>query len=173
MNELEELDIFESCLVELKNFEDHRGLYTKLVSKEILDYFHFEIEEINFINSNKNTLRGLHLQDSEKNCSKMYYCLDGSTTSLQLDTRKQSPSYGNYMYVELNSEDNKLLYVPHGVATGFFFQHNAKLVYWQSDRYKPKSERVYNPSYFINSLNLNNPIMSEKDKSSEIFKALK
>tara|TARA_Y100000389_G_scaffold4279_1_gene4061 strand:+ start:1069 stop:1587 length:519 start_codon:yes stop_codon:yes gene_type:complete len=172
MNELEELDIFESCLVKLRTFEDHRGMYNKLVSKEILKYFDFGVEEINFINSNKNTLRGLHLQDGKKKCSKMYYCLEGSTTSLQLDTRKESPSYGNYMEVELNSEDNKLLYVPHGIATGFYFQHNAELVYWQSDSYKPESEKVYNPSYFIKSLNLNNPIMSEKDKSSKIFDAL-
>ena len=76
------------------------------------------------------------------------------------------------MEVELNSENNKLLYVPHGIATGFYFQHNAKLVYWQSDSYKPESEKVYNPSYFIKSLNLKNPIMSEKDKSSTIFKPL-
>ena len=172
MNKLEELDIFESCLIKLRAFEDNRGLYNKLVSKEILNYFNFGIEEINFINSKKNTLRGLHLQDTKKKCSKMYYCLDGSTTSLQLDTRKQSPSYGQYMEVELNSEDNKLLYVPHGIATGFYFQHNAKLVYWQSDSYKPESEKVYNPSYFIKSLNLKNPIMSEKDKSSKIFKPL-
>ena len=172
MNELEELNIFESCLIKLQAFEDHRGLYNKLVSKEILDYFDFGIEEINYINSNKNTLRGLHLQDTNKKCSKIYYCLEGSTTSLQLDTRKQSPSYGNYMDVELNSKNNKLLYVPHGIATGFYFHRNAKLVYWQSDSYKPDSEKVYNPSYFIKSLNLNNPIMSEKDRSSKIFEAL-
>ncbi len=55
MNELEELDIFESCLVKLRNFVDHRGLYNKLVSKEILKHFDFGVEEINFINSNKNT----------------------------------------------------------------------------------------------------------------------
>ena len=65
MLKIEKLDIFESCLIKLKAFEDHRGTY-KLVSKEILDYFNFHIEEINFINSNKNTLRGLHLQDSKK-----------------------------------------------------------------------------------------------------------
>ena len=56
MNELEELDIFESCLVKLRNFEDHRGLYNKLVSKEILKHFDFGVEEINFINSNKKFL---------------------------------------------------------------------------------------------------------------------
>ena len=169
MFEIEELDIFESCLVKLKAFEDHRGSYNKLVSKGMLDYFNFHIEEINFINSNKNTLRGLHLQDSEKNCSKMYYCLEGSTTSLQLDTRIKSLSFGQYVATELNSKNNKLLYVPHGVATGFYFHQNAKLVYWQSDSYKPESEKVYNPSYFVESLNLKNPIMSEKDKNSKIF----
>ncbi len=169
MFEIEELDIFESCLVKLKAFEDHRGSYNKLVSKGMLDYFKFHIEEINFINSNKNTLRGLHLQDSEKNCSKMYYCLEGSTTSLQLDTRIKSLSFGQYVATELNSKNNKLLYVPHGVATGFYFHQNAKLVYWQSDSYKPESEKVYNPSYFVESLNLKNPIMSEKDKNSKIF----
>jgi dTDP-4-dehydrorhamnose 3,5-epimerase-like enzyme len=59
MNKLEELDIFESCLIKLRAFEDNRGLYNKLVSKEILNYFNFGIEEINFINSKKNTLRGI------------------------------------------------------------------------------------------------------------------
>jgi dTDP-4-dehydrorhamnose 3,5-epimerase len=147
-------------------------MYNKLVSKEILDYFNFQIEEINFINSNENTLRGLHLQDSQRKCSKMYYCIEGSTTSLQLDTRKQSPTFGNYMDVELNSKHHKLLYVPHGIATGFYFHRNAQLIYWQSDSYKPESEKVYNPSFFIKSLNLKNPIMSEKDKNSKIFQDL-
>ena len=35
MIKLEELDIFESSLIKLKAFEDHRGTYNKLVSKEI------------------------------------------------------------------------------------------------------------------------------------------
>jgi len=169
MIKLEELDIFESSLIKLKAFEDHRGTYNKLVSKEILDYFNFQIEEINFINSNKNTLRGLHLQDSKKNCSKMYYCLKGSVTSLQLDTRKKSPSFGQYFDTKLNSINNELLYVPHGIATGFYFQENAKLVYWQSDSYKPEDEKVFNPSHFVKSLNLNNPVMSNKDKNSLPF----
>ena len=54
MNELEELDIFDSCLVKLRTFEDHRGLYNKLVSKEILKYFDFEVEEINLNSENFN-----------------------------------------------------------------------------------------------------------------------
>ena len=36
MNELEQLDIFESCLIKLQAFVDHRGSYNKLVSKEII-----------------------------------------------------------------------------------------------------------------------------------------
>lgn len=168
MNKLTKLDIVESYLVKLQDFEDNRGIYNKLVSKEILDYFNFYIEEINFIHSKKNTLRGLHLQES-KNCNKMYYCLEGSTISLQLDTRKNSTSYGKYIYFELNSKNNQLLYVPHGVATGFYFHKDAKLVYWQSDSYMPEFEIVYNPSPFVESLNLINPIMSDKDRNSNIF----
>ena len=169
MDELKKLDIFESCLIDLKIFEDHRGVYNKIVSEEILNYFILQISEINFINSKKNTLRGLHLQDSENKCCKMYFCIDGYTTSLQLDTRKSSPSYGQYLNIQLNSKVPQLLYVPHGVATGFYFHQNAKIVYWQSESYRPKSEKIYNPSYFVDLLKLKNPIMSEKDKNSKIF----
>ena len=52
----------------------------------------------------------------------MYYCLEGSVTSLQLDTRKKSPSFGQYFDTKLNSINNELLYVPHGIATGFIFK---------------------------------------------------
>lgn len=168
MNKLTKLDIFESYLIKLQAFEDHRGIYNKLVSKEILNYFNFHIEEINFIHSKENTLRGLHLQES-KNCNKIYYCLEGSATSLLLDTRIKSPSYGKYINFELDSKKNELLYVPHRVATGFYFQKDAKIVYWQSDGYMPESEIVYNPSPFVKSLNLINPIMSNKDRNSKIF----
>ena len=52
---------------------------------------------------------------------------------------------------------------------GGYPQQNAKIVYWQSESYKPKSEKVYNPSYFVELLKLKNPVMSEKDKNSKIF----
>ena len=45
MNDLIELEIKGSYLIKLNTFEDTRGIYRKLVSKEILDYFNFEINE--------------------------------------------------------------------------------------------------------------------------------
>tara|TARA_B100001029_G_C15062995_1_gene460303 strand:+ start:2175 stop:2690 length:516 start_codon:yes stop_codon:yes gene_type:complete len=170
MDNLKKLEIEKSCLIELNTFEDNRGLYRKLISREILDYFNFEVNEINFIISNKNSLRGLHLQDSGQPCSKIFYCIEGSVTNLQLDTRKDSKTYGKYLNTNLDTTSSSILYVPDGVATGFYFYENSKIVYWQSDYYQPEFEKCYNPSYFIESLKLNNPIISEKDAESEYFK---
>ena len=170
MNDLVELEIQGSYLVKLNTFEDNRGTYRKLVSKEILDYFNFEINEINYISSNKNSIRGLHLQDSGNECNKIFYCIDGSVTNLQLDTRNDSKSFGKYINTDLDSLSSSILFVPHGVATGFYFYENSKIIYWQSDFYQPLHEKSFSPSHFIDLLSLKDPIISEKDLKADTFR---
>lgn len=70
--------------------------------------------------SQKGVLRGLHFQLPPYGQIKCVTCVHGTLLDVAVDLRKDSPTYGQHVMVELSAEKGNMLYVPAGMAHGFY-----------------------------------------------------
>ena len=131
-------------IVTPKKFEDERGLFLETYKKSefsthgIPDTF---VQE-NVSLSKKSVLRGLHYQINPKAQGKLVSVISGSIFDVAVDIRKNSPTFGKYTSIELNSEDIKLFWIPPGFAHGFLsLEDNTRVAYKTTAEYSHEHER--------------------------------
>ncbi len=155
-------------IVKPEVYRDDRGLFTetysykKYFSKGITDNF----VQDNYSHSKKNTIRGLHYQLNNPQ-GKLVRVLKGSVLDTALDIRVGSPSFGESLTIELNDVEFTQLYLPPGIAHGFFVTSTyVDFEYKCSDYYFPDDQ--FGVSYKDPSLNLkydsDNAFMSSLDE---------
>lgn len=89
--------------------------------------------------SSYGVIRGLHFQKGEAAQAKLVRVIEGTVLDVAVDIREESPTYGQWVAVELSAENNLQLYVPRGFAHGFsVLSETAVFVY--------KCDNVYNKS---------------------------
>src|SRR5438132_10750017 len=64
-------------------------------------------------------LRGLHYQKEPAAQGKLVRCIAGAIYDVAVDIRKNSPSYGRWVGVELTADNRRMLWIPPGFAHGF------------------------------------------------------
>jgi len=93
-------------------------------------------------NTQRGTLRGLHLQAEPHAEGKVVCCTRGSAFDVAVDLRTGSPTYGRWESVELSRENGRAVYVPPGCAHGFqTLEDDTELLYLISDFYDPDLQR--------------------------------
>ena len=91
--------------------------------------------------SGKGVLRGLHFQRPPMDHVKLVYCVRGKVFDAVLDLRKDSPAYGKHAAVELSAEKANMLYLPRGVAHGFYtLTEDAVMMYKVTTVYSPEHD---------------------------------
>lgn len=116
--------------------------------------------------SNKNVVRGLHLQAPPFAQDKLIRVVRGAIYDVAVDVRKNSSTYGQYFGLELNEENKTMLYIPKGFAHGFScLEDNTIVQYKCSQYYHPESEMglMWNDPLIGIDWRVDNPIISDKD----------
>ncbi len=167
---IEETNIFGAYFIKPLIYEDHRGAFMENWNlrrfNKVLG-LNVSFVQQNYSKSHANVLRGLHYQH-EKPQGKLVCVLSGAVRDVIVDIRKSSPTYGSYFVSELNAETNSQLWIPEGLAHGFYvMSETAEFSYHITDYHNPDDE--YTIRWDDKELNidwkLNNqkPILSEKD----------
>ncbi len=155
-------------LIEPRVFEDDRGYFFESFRDNIFNDSGIDLEFVqdNVSKSYQNTIRGLHYQIKSPQ-DKLITCLKGTILDVAVDIRKDSPTFGQHVAIELSDENHRLLLVPKGFAHGFsVLSKEAVVSYKCTDYYNPEGERGIHwndPNIQIN-WRVNNPILSDKDK---------
>jgi dTDP-4-dehydrorhamnose 3,5-epimerase len=131
-------------LVTPKRFQDSRGFFSETYNARafaeagITSAF---VQDNHSLSREKGTVRGLHFQAPPKAQEKLVRVVRGRILDVALDIRKNSPTYGRHIAVEIGAEDGGQLYVPIGFAHGFCtLEPDTEVVYKVTDFWAPGVE---------------------------------
>ena len=101
-----------------------------------------EFVQDNHSQSQKGVLRGLHYQLAPNAQGKLVRCTEGEVFDVAVDIRKSSPTFGQWVGVNLSAENKRQLWIPEGFAHGFVtLSETAQFLYKATNFYAPQSER--------------------------------
>lgn len=163
-------------VIDLEKKEDERGFFARTWDKQEFNDHHLNSNLIQCsISHNKirGTLRGMHYQFAPYEEAKVVTCTKGKIFDVIIDLRKNSDSYKEWIGIELNEKDYKMLYIPEGLAHGFQTLEDDTDVFYQiSQVYMPKYSRgiCWDDPLFDIKWPLKPTKMSKKDSEYELFR---
>jgi len=124
---------------------DERGYFIETFRQDKLEAFlGFKVNfcQDNESKSSKGVLRGLHYQLAPAAQTKLVRVIKGKVLDVAVDIRKGSPTFGEYVAVELSEENKRQLFVPRGFAHGFVvLEDNTVFAYKVDNYYSPENDR--------------------------------
>jgi dTDP-4-dehydrorhamnose 3,5-epimerase len=164
-------ELLGAYIVELKKFEDERGFFARA-------WCEVEFGELGlvrqFVQANqaftrkRGTLRGLHYQVAPHSEAKLMRCIRGAIFDVIVDLRPDSPTFKQWLGVELSDQNRLALYIPEGCAHGYqALQDDIEVFYLASKPYVSQAERGVSwddPAFAIEWPLTTGVIVSEKDQ---------
>lgn len=132
-------------IIEPKIHGDERGYFVETFRADKLE--EFLGYKINFCQDNESkssrgVLRGLHYQLHPAAQTKLVRVIQGKVLDVAVDIRKNSPTFGKHVAVELSSENKKQMLVPRGFAHGFIvLEDDTVFAYKVDNYYSPENDR--------------------------------
>ena len=132
----------------------------------------------NFVQDNqsytkqKGTIRGIHFQNAPMAQAKLVRVISGAILDVVVDLRKGSPTYLQWITIELNSLNKHMLFVPRGYGHGFLtLTNDVELCYKVDNPYSKEHDRSIrfdDPTIGV-VWNITDPILSEKDRTAPTY----
>lgn len=166
-------------IIEPDVFGDNRGFFMESWNKKKMEevglYYDF-VQDNHSKSTVKGTLRGIHFQKGDKAQAKLVRCVKGVVLDVAVDLRKNSPTFKQWVGVELSAENKKQLLIPRGFGHGFVtLTDDVEFLYKADNYYAPEAEggiRWNDPDIGV-EWGVENPILSEKDKINPLLKDCK
>jgi len=164
-----EADLKDVILIEPDAHEDRRGFFLELYHAQKFAEAGISCGFLqdNYSRSVRGTLRGLHYQLKNPQ-GKLVFVVEGAIFDVAVDIRRESPTFGKWLGVELSADNKRQLYIPPGFAHGFcVLSESAGLVYKCTDFYSPADERgiIWNDRALGIAWPVATPLLSPKDQS--------
>jgi dTDP-4-dehydrorhamnose 3,5-epimerase len=131
-------------IVEPKVFGDARGFFVEMyqTNRYTASGIRSRFVQDNLSRSAAGVLRGLHFQNPKPQ-GKLVTVLNGAVLDVAVDVRVGSPTFGQHLAIELNSENRRQLWIPRGMAHGFVvLSETADFFYKCDEFYSPNDELV-------------------------------
>ena len=130
-------------IIQPKVYNDARGYFFEAWKKE---EFEQHVGRVDFIQDNESkssygVLRGLHYQKGDFSQAKLVRVIKGRVVDVAVDIRRNSPTFGKHVMVELSDENKRQFFIPRGFAHGFpVLSDEAVFTYKVDNPYAPQSE---------------------------------
>ena len=130
-------------IIEPRIFKDDRGYFFESFSQR---EFEEKVCKTTFVQDNESkssygVVRGLHFQKPPFAQSKLVRVIKGAVLDVAVDIRKGSPTFGQYVSVELTGENHRQFFIPRGFAHGFSVLSEEVIFQYKCDNfYSPQSE---------------------------------
>ncbi|MHA3083903.1 dTDP-4-dehydrorhamnose 3,5-epimerase [Acinetobacter sp. ANC 5383] len=144
-----ETKIKDLLIFEPRVFADERGWFMESFNQKNFEQALAErnLDIPNFVQDNhsmsqKGVLRGLHYQLNPHAQGKLVRVVQGRAWDVAVDIRQDSPTFGQWVGVELTSENHRQFWIPAGFAHGFIaLEDNTQFLYKTTDYYAKECER--------------------------------
>ena len=162
-------------ILEPRVFGDARGFfYESFNAKDFAESTGLDVSFVqdNHSKSAKGVLRGLHYQIQHAQ-GKLVRVVQGEVLDVAVDLRRTSPTFGQWVGVQLSADNHRQLWVPPGFAHGFVvLSDSAEFLYKTTDYWYPEHERslLWNdPAIGIDWSLDGPPLLAAKDAAGKLL----
>jgi len=174
---IEKTKIDGVLIIEPDVFSDDRGYFFESYNQK--RYIDAGLSTVfvqdNISKSMYGTIRGLHFQIGKSAQGKLCQVLSGQVLDVAVDIRFGSPTFGQYVSVELSDENHKQIWMPVGFAHGFsVLSDSAIFSYKCTSSYNKEDERsiLYCDEDLDIDWKVSLKLVSDKDLKAKEFKNL-
>jgi dTDP-4-dehydrorhamnose 3,5-epimerase len=125
-----------------KRFKDERGALVECFTASGLQNLGIAsvFKQAIHSRSRRGVVRGLHFQWNPLQ-AKLIRCLTGGIADVVVDVRPDSPTLGDHAILEINEENDRVLWIPPGFAHGFMaLADNTNVYYECTEQWAPSAE---------------------------------
>jgi len=166
-------------IIEPRVFKDARGFFVETYNEERYRAAGIDVRFVqdNLSASSYGVVRGLHFQRPPFTQAKLVTCIEGCVLDIAVDLRKDSPTFGQHVAVELSADNHRQFFIPKGFAHGFSVLSEHALFSYKCDEvYHPEADGGILLSDASLAIDWRIPegqrIISEKDTKHPLLKDL-
>jgi dTDP-4-dehydrorhamnose 3,5-epimerase len=158
-------------IIEPRRFEDERGFFApsfsakEFAGREMASEF---VENNISYSKSRGTIRGMHYQAAPFGQAKLVRCTRGAVYDVAVDLRRGSPTYREWVGVELTAENRSMLYLPGDCGHGFqTLVDDTEVFYMVSEVYVPESGRGFrwdDPAFGIEWREVGSRVLLKRDE---------
>ena len=154
---------------------DHRGYFMETYSTKTLSDLGIDnvfVQDNQSFTAQKGTLRGIHFQNDPMAQAKLVRVTRGAVLDVAVDLRKGSPTYKQWVTVELSAENKRMFFIPRGFGHGFVtLTDDVEFVYKVDNLYSKECDRGirFNDPDIGVDWGIDDPILSQKDTTSPML----
>ena len=164
------------CIIEPDVHGDARGYFMETYSTRNFAAIGIDtvfVQDNQSFSSQKGILRGIHFQNNPMAQAKLVRVTKGAVLDVAVDLRKGSPTYRQWVAVELSAENKRMLFIPRGVGHGFrTLTDDVEFCYKVDNLYSKECDRGirYNdPAIGVDWGEVNESLLSAKDTTSPLL----
>lgn len=167
---LRALDAIEGvALSDLRAFEDERGVFNEAYRRAWFPETDWTRTQINRSFSKAGVLRGLHYHFHQVD---YWLVLMGTLRAGLVDLRASSPTFGAALTIDIRADDYQGLFIPTGVAHGFYAVTDVLLLYVVNNYYDGGRDEhgiAWNDPQFKVAWGVDAPNISPRDRDNPPF----
>ena len=161
-------------IIEPQVFGDTRGWFMETYSKKKTPQITCDfIQDNQSYSAQKGTLRGIHFQSPPMEQAKLLRCTRGALMDFAVDINPESPTFMQWISVELSEENKKQIFIPRGYGHAFItLADDTEIQYKADNYYSPEHDGAIlwsDPDLCI-KWGLENPVVSDKDAKAPLLK---
>ena len=163
------------CIIEPVVHGDYRGYFMETYSTKTFEDIGITcrfVQDNQSFSAQKGILRGIHFQNAPMAQAKLVRVTKGAVLDVAVDLRKGSPTYKQWVAVELSAENKRMLFIPRGFGHGFVtLTEDVEFCYKVDNLYSKECDRgirFNDPSIGVD-WGINEPILSQKDTTSPML----
>ena len=163
-------------IIEPQVFGDSRGYFMETWSTRNFEELglHYDfVQDNQSYSARKGTLRGIHFQNGPASQAKLVRVNRGAVMDVAVDLRKGSPTYRQWVAVELSADNRRMLMIPRGFGHGFkTLTDDVEFIYKADNLYCRELDRGIrfdDPAIGVDWGEVDRELLSPKDQASPLL----